>query len=482
MSITYVTALYDIYHDQDKLNFYVTEFEKLCDITMILFVDDTYLPLILPRHNLTIIHLPLCNTVIYPLCQGPLPSVRNEEKDTQAYLGLMNTKIEFVYRSLYHVKTPYIAWIDAGVMKLITNKSIKHFLSHWVPCNIDHKILIPGCWPMREVSTDAVCWRFCGTFWVSHIKNVSQFYHACLKYINPLTWEVNVWAKIELNQQLFQWYPGDHNDQLFNVPEQYKQLFKITKSSVDGIGNVLKGFISAYSINDNTKIECSDAMMGRYDTVLNKKHIYVPAAHEPFYTCRFLVLKNEEMDQLTIVNEFPHLDGCGNRNLDYLFSFKSAIDWNYDITLVSPRIVSRILDTINRIEFLPMIMDQVNNIKMIHPSLAISVRTWTSKHEHDIHRSYDFETYKNAIVKVMDQFNTIVVSLDNDHVKNDYVKLLQNKNVIFINNEHVNELQNAAIKMLILSKCNTLIANRISTFSELVFWFSQCKQHVIPLY
>lgn len=45
----------------------------------------------------------------------------------------------------------------------------------------------------------------------------------------------------------------------------------------------------------------------------------------------------------------------------------------------------------------------------------------------------------------------------------------------------LNELQIATLKMLVLSQLPHVIANRISTFSELIFWFGRCKpiMHVL---
>ena len=113
------------------------------------------------------------------------------------------------------------------------------------------------------------------------------------------------------------------------------------------------------------------------------------------------------------------------------------------------------------------------------------MRTWTASHEYNINRKYSFEIYKNAINDVLakkSSINTIVLSLDNEIVESEYRELLKNyPNIIIYRETNVNHLQYVIIKMLLLSKCGYFICNRISTFSELVFWFSECKQKVIPL-
>src|SRR4029079_18381184 len=491
MSITYITALYNIYQSEDKVKFYLNEFEQLCQLglSIVVYVDDDFYK-VLPRYydNVTIITLNLNDTTIYPLLMLPLtlPSTRCLTKDTQSYLALMNTKIELIYKT--KITTPYVAWIDAGILKLIKNN--KNYLQTFIPYTTS--ITMPGCWDINPVSLDHVCWRFAGTFWFSPTSLIEPFYKLCLSQINTsienrrIVWEVNTWANVELKFPfLFSWYKADHNDLLFNIPANFLTQFKISKTSIDGLGNVLKGFISAYSINENSKVECNDSYsLGNYDTILNEKHIFKNNLNtEPFYTCRFLILKNEENDQPLIKNEYSmYLDGCGNRKMDYLFSFKTAIDWGYDATKVSSKIKNRILSTINKIQFNPLIIDRVNQVNLIHPVLGVSVRTWTAKHETNINRSYNFDTYKNEINSQLDKVKTIVISLDQANVKNDYVDLLKDYNVIFLEQKDLNDLQYALFKVLTLARCNVLIANRLSTFSELIYWFSQCQQQVIPLF
>ena len=61
--------------------------------------------------------------------------------------------------------------------------------------------------------------------------------------------------------------------------------------------------------------------------------------------------------------------------------------------------------------------------------------------------------------------------------KGDLLKTL-NQDYIILNNTSLNHIQNSLYKLLILSQCTYLIGNRISTFTELIFWFSNLK--IIP--
>lgn len=261
----------------------------------------------------------------------------------------------------------------------------------------------------------------------------------------------------------------------------------ITKTSCDGIGNVMKGFISALSVNPNTTIECNqEYSLGKYDTVFDSRHIYVDGQCEKFYTCRLLVLREEEDEQENIVNEFQHTSGCGNPTLNHYYSLTKLIDWNYDVSRISTRVKNRILGTIDTLHFQPHILNAVNGyVSQFLPgkTLGISVRTWKANHERNIDRPYNFHTYANAIRHYLPSVSTIVLSVDNEDVLSEYLNLLQDKHVIVLrHNDTNNETQTAFIKMLTLAKCDMFIGNRISTFSELVFWFSRCNIHVTTVF
>jgi hypothetical protein len=274
----------------------------------------------------------------------------------------------------------------------------------------------------------------------------------------------------------------------------------IRKTNCDGIGNVLKGFISAYSIYDNTVIECNkDYIFGNYDKILNAKHIYSGNNMENieyFYTCRLMVLKDEEKEQQHIPNEFWHTDRGGNSFISNFFSDHVLIDWNYDQSKISYPVKNRILKTIKKISFSDVIIKEYNILKNNYKNkLGISIRTWKSSHENGIDRLYSPDIYKQKIKEVLDNnsIDCILLSFDNNECIEEYLSYIsthnkENKNVYVLNNiinKDLDPLQKVIIKIFLLSDCKYFIANRISTFSELVFWFSMYKftdQIVYPLF
>lgn len=271
----------------------------------------------------------------------------------------------------------------------------------------------------------------------------------------------------------------------------------IRQTKTDGIGNVFKAFISALSIHNDVVLHCNhDFIYGHYDTILDEKYIFSQKYNnkilEDFYTCRLLVLKSEEDNQENIPNEVWYNDGCQNYNLNHLFSFSKLIDWNYNPHKLCNQLKCRIFNVIDNLVFKDIIINELKNmekqfINSENTNLAISVRTWKSKHETNIDRPYDFNVYKKTIISVLQNHHitNVLLSIDNEDYLQNYITLFDDYkhiNLIILQKNQLNDIQFAMSKVLNLSKCDFLIANRISTFSELIFWFSKCKIKVFPLF
>lgn len=281
--------------------------------------------------------------------------------------------------------------------------------------------------------------------------------------------------------------------------ENYRLLIRNYYQDHLGIGNVLKCLISGLSINDDTVIECyPHYMYGAYDTVLDKKFIYYPdqATHKeivPITTCRLLLLYYEDAYQADLPNEETTMDPLHPKLFHWYFSRTKRIDWHYDPALVDSRVRERILGDIRKIVFLPVIHESVARWTRLFthvPSLGISIRTWTAAHEGVIPRPYSFEVYRTTIDKVMTEhpeIQTLVISVDNVAVLGDYLKEISAAYpccslVILQKPADLNAIQYAVTKALTLAKCTYFIGNRISTFSELVYWFGECKPVVYTVF
>jgi hypothetical protein len=286
----------------------------------------------------------------------------------------------------------------------------------------------------------------------------------------------------------------------FNITQRFdvnkQDLFKVHIPFGAGIGNTLKGFISGLSINPNTKLECNPRyILGNFDTVLESKHILNASDInnyniEPFSSCRFLILKSEENIQKDLPYEYSDYNNVdlNNKKFTHLFTPKVTIDHSYDRSLIHDDVYNRIMKAITQIKFQPIIYDELNKYNIdFNTSMGISVRTWTASHEYNIRRKYSTKIYKNAIDAMITQnpnIKTVVLSLDNEIVEREYMQILNahpGLKVIIYRETNVNHLQYVIIKMLLLSKCGYFICNRISTFSELVYWFGGCKQKINAL-
>jgi hypothetical protein len=267
--------------------------------------------------------------------------------------------------------------------------------------------------------------------------------------------------------------------------------FYIPVTYQGGIGNTLKGFISALTVSNDVKIVCNyNTLLGNYDTVLDKEFVGDSNNRESFSSCRFLILKSEEEDQVDLRNEYSSTDiDLNNRKFWHFFSQKT-IDWYFDKKLICDKVLYRILGAFQKIQWLPIITSEVDTFvkKMKFPSMGVSIRSWKAHHPGDIgcKRPYNSQVYIDAMNSVLikkKDINQIYMSYDNLNNAENYKEFLKDYDVIsYSKPDYINDLQFAIIDMLILSKCNYYVCNRQSTYAEMVFWLSKCEQIVTTVY
>ena len=90
-------------------------------------------------------------------------------------------------------------------------------------------IAFPGCCAIKEIYSsivnDHIIWRFCGGFFIVSESLVEKYYSIIMHYLEEyilggrLTWEVNIWAVVELIHKVSSgWYLADHNDTIIDIP------------------------------------------------------------------------------------------------------------------------------------------------------------------------------------------------------------------------------------------------------------------------
>ena len=276
---------------------------------------------------------------------------------------------------------------------------------------------------------------------------------------------------------------------------------KFTVEIKSGLCNVLKSFVTAISIGETNILPRFDIHFDAdYREILDDSLI-CHGSHEfgdSFVSARLLILKSEENEQADLINDAKALGdhpNIANKSLSHIFSTHS-IDWFYDRSLISDNVYNRIQNGVSKIKWRDEVLSEVERVSanFEYPLLSIQIRTWT--HQFDpanctsirdgVIRDYNFETYKNAIDKFLNSETppkTIFLTADVDSVLPQYLEYLKDFNVVtYTKPEHVTQMQYSAASMLIASKCNMLVCNRLSTFGECIWWFGGCKATTIPVF
>lgn len=255
MSLTFVTSYIKIYNEdydhsktfEKRLEFFL----KLLDtgINICIFCSpefkDKFEEICKKYINIKLIEIISCNELKFiELNQNiyNLPERRNVVKDTENYMYLMNSKIDFVKKTIdiNPFSSEYFAWFDFSLPYIFKNmdKTIQdiEIISH---LNFTKTFLtMPGCWNFKindiNYIKNNICWRFCGGFFLGDKKSLIDFYNLSinnfsdfLTQTNTLVWEVNFWAWLETNKNFKPlWYQADHDDSIINIPDYlYKKSY-----------------------------------------------------------------------------------------------------------------------------------------------------------------------------------------------------------------------------------------------------------------
>lgn len=225
----YVTCIYNIYNNTDKILEYVRLFIPLAysglNIHLYTTSDLSHHFINYPK-TVKVFVVPLKYLEFYNLGineNAELPNERNHDKDTREYLSLMNCKVEFLKRSSEICQDDNLIWIDFAILKLFNNllQAFNYFKQ--IENTMFAKVNIPGCWYKGEaLYLDSIHWRFCGSLLIVPRRWMQRFYNDCKStYINfilvhekILTWEVNVWNHIEYykGHDYIKWYYALHDD------------------------------------------------------------------------------------------------------------------------------------------------------------------------------------------------------------------------------------------------------------------------------
>lgn len=251
MTTTFVTAFLDIYdipYQNKDLDWRFSHFKKLCEtgIPIAVFCSrdiETYFrsEILSNYKNVILIDaINLSETFVFETYKKvsneitiELPNNRSIEKDSIEYLLLMNSKTEFIKRTIdiNPFKSTHFAWIDFNIFHIFKDRELytSHLLQNISKRVMDERFLtLPGCWSKEYVFDEglinSISWRFCGGFFIGSAGRILELHSEYEKHFEDflrekkkLIWEVNFWAYLELHFGLSViWYYGDHNESILN--------------------------------------------------------------------------------------------------------------------------------------------------------------------------------------------------------------------------------------------------------------------------
>lgn len=219
MNVTFVTAFVSPKTSYRSREAYLRNFETLArvGIPIYLFLEEPIAEL--PSFpNVTVQYADLDRSWLP--ADPVLPANRNPNKDTLDYFCIQAWKMKCMSEASRRVETPYLAWIDFGIVHMIRDLPVARGalqLLATITYPRDDKIYTPSCWSHGGPDIwNSVAWRFCGSFLLGHRPLFPEAYRRQMDIIRAnlprVTWEVNYWTLME---DLFVFYPADHNERLF---------------------------------------------------------------------------------------------------------------------------------------------------------------------------------------------------------------------------------------------------------------------------
>lgn len=324
------------------------------------------------------------------------------------------------------------------------------------------------------------------------------------------------------DRAIFEYLSNENVQYVVQVPSYYPL----------GVGSMVKMFVTMLSVHENTKISNVDGyLLGNYSKVLDSSQIYNASdansyVIETLHAFRLLLFKFEEdmvpVDSVLFSVNHAYMGVPDNIPLRSALSRTAYIDHLFNCSLIPAQVVSRIQKGIKRLKFKHEIVEEVEHlfqkpgrdgrsIRERGRSLGVSVRTFTAKHEFGehvfnpnptlLHTVNSFannfyndtapERYKTLISDLVRRYHirTILIAFDNPLlIYPEYESFLQQLSVernvevvLFPHHYRTDisfELEKATLEMLGLSKTDYLLGTRGSTFLDMVYWLSECKQVV----
>lgn len=254
-------------------------------------------------------------------------------------------------------------------------------------------------------------------------------------------------------------------------------MSQITCSNDGGLCNRIKCLLSAWHVyNTNVKIywPINNGCSVKPDELWSNDLEAKAKGTTDLNTWRLLlnkedVVPEQESGQFSSVREFYGSDT----------NYKD-IDFEYN--RIPKEIQLKYLALLSKLKTHQYILDHVNSVDIDANCVAVHIRSWhDDQFRHD--RYFDLNKYTtemDILVKANPKTKFVMAS---DDIK--YINELKSKYPIItlplIGSFKKDRVEALApfMQLLLLSRCHTLIATHISTFSEMIWWYSKCTMNVI---
>jgi len=160
-----------------------------------------------------------------------------------------------------------------------------------------------------------------------------------------------------------------------------------------------------------------------------------------------------------------------------------TIDLKY--TNIPKNVIGIYTDIIKKFTIQESITNHVNTLKdkIGEDFLGVHIRTWKTFGDLSDNRSSNerYKWYLHIRAQLANSINKnpnkkVLICTDNIDEVNIFLPFLKDKEIYYYEkNPNLSDLQNDFSELLLLSKSNYLIGSNNSTFSELAWWYADCK-------
>jgi hypothetical protein len=242
-------------------------------------------------------------------------------------------------------------------------------------------------------------------------------------------------------------------------------------TTINGLSNRLKNLISVLRLCDKSKstfLQFNDIFENDFVT-LDTSFQYIPL-------CTWRILVNDSDIEIP--------DNFNKATLDLPERHIKCRDVDSEFDRIPMVFREKILNILESFSIKKQIIDIVDDFKFNNIT-GIHVRTWYSTYHSEYDdwskflRSKSNENYLINFEKILTNTNQKIFLSCDDFKLKFYLKNKYSNLITYDRTDTLSDVQNDFIDMLLLSKCNILYGTRLSTFTEMSWWFSKCNQTVI---